>query len=42
MVALVNESDTTQHAAIVSGLDLLNGQQLVELYGEDEVTVKNG
>ena len=42
MVALVNESDTTQHAAVVSGLDLLNGQQLVELYGEDEVTVKNG
>ena len=42
MVALVNESDTTQHAAIVSGLDLLHGQQLVQLYGEDEIIVKNG
>ena len=42
MVAIVNESDTTQHAAIVSGLDILNGQKLVELYGEDEVIVKNG
>ena len=42
MVALVNESDTTQHAAVVSGLDLLNGQKLVELYGEEETTVKNG
>ena len=42
MVALVNESDTTQHAAVVSGLDLLNGQKLVELYGEEETTVKDG
>jgi hypothetical protein len=42
MVALVNESDTVQMAAVVDGLSLLNGYKLVELYGDDEVTVKNG
>jgi len=42
MVVLVNESDTAQNAAVVSGLDLLNGQPLVQLYGEEEITVKNG
>lgn len=42
MVALINEADTVQMAAIVDGLSLLNGHKLVELYGDDEVRVKNG
>lgn len=42
MIAVVNEADTVQHAAVVSGLDHLNEQKLVELYGDEEVTVKNG
>lgn len=42
MVALVNESDTTQLAVVVEGLPHLNGYKLLELYGEDEVLVRNG
>jgi hypothetical protein len=42
MVTLVNESDTTQMAALVEGLDQLDGYKLMELYGDEEVTVKNG
>lgn len=42
MVTLVNESDTAQHAVMVEGLGHLNGHQLVELYGEEEVEIRNG
>jgi len=42
MITVVNEADTTQSAAVISGLDHLNGQKLVELYGDDEVQVKDG
>jgi hypothetical protein len=42
MVALVNEGDTTQLATVVEGLNLLDGSKLQELYGDDEVTVKDG
>lgn len=42
MVIVVNEADTTQSAAVIGGLDHLNGQKLVELYGDDEVRVENG
>jgi hypothetical protein len=42
MVALVNESDTTQMATLVEGLDHLDGYKLMELYGDEEVQVKNG
>ncbi|WP_343701418.1 hypothetical protein [Chitinophaga sp.] len=42
MVVIVNSADTSQLAAVVQDLHLLNGQQLVELYGTDEVQVKNG
>lgn len=42
MVALVNESDTTQMGVVVEGLPHLNGHKLVELYGEDDVLVRNG
>ena len=42
MVALVNESDTTQMGVVVEGLPHLNGHKLVELYGEDDVIVRNG
>ncbi len=42
MVAVVNEADTAQYAAVVSGLDRLNGQKLVQLYGDDEGQVKDG
>lgn len=42
MITVVNEEDTTQSAAVISGLDHLNGQKLVQLYGDDEVQVKDG
>jgi hypothetical protein len=42
MVALVNEGDTTQLATVVEGLNFLDGSKLQELYGDDEVTVKDG
>lgn len=42
MVALVNETDTTQMGVMVEGLHHLNGHKLVELYGEDDVVVRNG
>lgn len=42
MITVVNEGDTTQSAAVISNLDHLNGQKLVQLYGDDEVQVKEG
>lgn len=42
MVVLVNSADTSQLAAVVQGLHLLDGQSLVELYGTEEVKIKNG
>lgn len=42
MVVLVNESDTTQMGVVVEGLPHLNGHKLVELYGKDDVLVRNG
>ena len=42
IVALVNETDTTQMGVVVEGLPHLNGHKLVELYGDDNVIVRNG
>ncbi len=39
MIAVVNETDFTLRSVAVKGLTHLNGLKLVELYGEEEVTV---
>ncbi len=41
MIAVINETDNYQMGVVVENLKYLNGMKLVELYGDEEVTVSN-
>jgi len=41
MIAVINETGDYQNGVVVENLKHLNGMELVELYGDDEVTISN-